>query len=44
MRFALVTDSFETALARAFDELGRDARINVNLPPKKGIPYVANLQ
>lgn len=44
MGFALVTDSFEKALARAFDELGRDARINVNLPPKKGIPYVQDPQ
>lgn len=44
MGFALVTDSFETALARAFDELGRDARVNVNLPPRKGVPYVRDPQ
>jgi hypothetical protein len=39
--FALMTDRFEHALARAFDEIGRDATINVNLPPNKGVPYVA---
>jgi len=42
MGFALVTDSFERALARAFDEVGRDATINVNLPPNKGFPFVQN--
>ncbi len=40
MGFAFVTDSFESALARAFDELGPDLTINANLPPKKGVPYV----
>ncbi|HEX5417879.1 MAG TPA: lactate racemase domain-containing protein [Chloroflexota bacterium] len=42
MGFALVTNSFESALARAFDALGPNARINVNLPPDKGFPYVAD--
>jgi hypothetical protein len=40
--FALTTNSFDAALARAFEELGRDATINVNLPPKKGAPFVAD--
>lgn len=40
MGFAFVTDSFDAALGRAFDELGRDLSINVNLPPKKGVPFV----
>lgn len=42
--FAMVTDCFETAFARAVDLLGRDLTINVNLPPKKGIPYVRDPQ
>jgi hypothetical protein len=42
--FAFVTDSFDKALARAYDDLGRDLKINVNLPPRKGVPYVENLQ
>jgi nickel-dependent lactate racemase len=42
--FAFVTDSFEKALARAYDDLGSDLQINVNLPPKKGVPYVESPQ
>jgi lactate racemase len=42
MGFAFVTNSFDEALSHAYAELGRDLTINVNLPPKKGVPYVAN--
>jgi nickel-dependent lactate racemase len=41
MGFALVTPSFEAALAKAFDELGPELSINANLPPKKGVPLLA---
>jgi hypothetical protein len=36
--FAYVTRRFEDALGRALQELGREARIVVNLPPRPGIP------
>jgi hypothetical protein len=41
MGFAFVTESFEAALAKALDDLGANASINANLPPKKGVPLVA---
>jgi nickel-dependent lactate racemase len=40
MGFAYVTNSFEDAWRKAVDELGPDLKANVNLPPKKGVPFV----
>lgn len=38
--FAYTTGSFEAALRKAFSELGKEAKIAVNLPPSQGWPLV----
>jgi hypothetical protein len=40
MGFAFTTTSFAAALDRALGELGPDARIVANLPPRNGVPRV----
>ena len=40
MGFKLTTLSFAAALEQAFAELGRDARVVANVPPRNGIPRV----
>lgn len=40
MGFAFTTDRCETAIAKALSELGGDARILANLPPRNAVPRV----